>query len=925
MASDTGARAHEIFTRALRLDAGERDALAREACLGDEALLERVRRLLRAADRSAGFLETPALASHSLESAPASQPDAVGNYLVVGVLGAGGMATVYEAVQENPHRRVAIKVMRQSVTSPEALLRFRLEAQTLARLRHPGIAQIYEAGAAPLGQPTPSPFFAMELVPEALPITRYARERRLPLRERLEIFASVCDAALHGHQNGVIHRDIKPANVLVGPDGRAKLIDFGIARSAERGAPSITGDSDARRLIGSLQSMSPEQCADPTSIDVRSDVYSLGALLYELVTDRPAHNLAQCSIPQAVRIIAEVDPARAGSIAPQARGDLEAIIAKAMEKDRERRYAGAAALAADVRRFLSNQPIEARRSTMPEQVRKFARRNPPLAVAIAAAVALLVTGVVVSSWFAYDAARARDAALRRERALEVVTDFQESMLKGIDVTAMGDGLRREIGASLRESARAESGEAGASAAIAEWERLAARLNFTTLAVGSLNTNVLERYAAGIRERFKDEPALRGRLLQRLADTMNTLGLHEAALPVITEAFTVRRGTLGADDEDTLQSQHSLGSLLTTLGKYDEALPHLAGAYEGRRRTLGPDHRATLGAGTSLGGLHRRMGNLAECERIWTDTLARQRQVLGDDDPSTLRTINNIGVLYAVQGRLDKAEVAWRELLERRRRLVGEDHPDYRGSLANLGALLQLRGRYDEAEPLLRESLESERRNRGDTHTATLASMSMLASLLRETGNLAEAEALGRECLAGREAALGPEHPDTLVIKSELGATLHARGATSEGERLALEALEIQRRTLGEAHPETLATLATVRDIERDTGRTGAALERSERVVALSRGNARVEPYRIGGHLSVLGSLLAGVGRFTEAKAALHEGYGLLETSLGAAHPETRAAAARLAAYYAQAEGREPGAALAQERAKWERLSAGETP
>ncbi|MBX9737464.1 MAG: serine/threonine protein kinase [Phycisphaerales bacterium] len=214
-----------------------------DACAGDAGVLKRVRRLLGMADRSTGFLDTPALGRRE-----APVPDAVGTYLVVGVLGVGGMATVYEAVQESPNRRVAVKVMHHSMTHTDALLRFRLETQTLARLVHPGIARIYEAGTAQLGQSGPTPFFAMELVPDALSITEYARTHKLALEQRLKMFTSVCDAVTYGHQNGIIHRDLKPANVLVGSDGIAKVIDFGIARSTRDDMPSVTRTADAARL-----------------------------------------------------------------------------------------------------------------------------------------------------------------------------------------------------------------------------------------------------------------------------------------------------------------------------------------------------------------------------------------------------------------------------------------------------------------------------------------------------------------------------------------------------------------------------------------------------------------------------------------------------------------------------------------------------
>ena len=908
MAGDAMARAHAIFTRALELDGAAREALVREACGEDSEVLRRVRRLLQVAERTTDFLESPAVAA--FDPFAAEVPQAVGNYLVVGVLGVGGMATVYEAVQENPNRRVAIKVMHQSMTHPDALTRFRLETQTLARLRHPGIAQIYEAGTAPLGQATPSPFFAMELVPEALSITAFAKQRGLALRERLEMFVAVCDAVLHGHQNGIIHRDLKPANVLVGPDGRAKVIDFGIARGSDASGKSLTSATDEKKkLIGTLNAMSPEQCVDPSNIDVRSDVYSLGVLLYELVTGVLPHDLSRCSVPQAVRVIAEGEVVRAGRLNAEARGDLEAVIAMAMEKDRDRRYAGVSELAADLRRYLLSQPVLARRSGAIERVRKFARRNPALAATLGVAASALLAGVVVSTWFAVAASRARDEALQRERELAVVTEFQESMLRGLDAPAMGEQLRSSIRAMVVKS--------GADAS-KPWDEALSRLNFTTIAVEHLNQTVLQRSAKSIRDRFGEQPLLRARLLQQLATTQRTLGLHKDALPLLAEALDVRRKELGVDHPDTMQTRYTLGSVLSSLGRFDEAEVELRETYERRRAVMGPDDRNALTTGASLGGVYQRMNKLEDAERIWTDTLARQRRVLGDDDPATLRSLNNIGILYADQGRLDKAEESWRELLDRRRRILGPDHPEYLGSLGNLGNLLLDQGRFKEAEPMLRESLAADRRHRGDAHPATLTSMSILMSLLRESGDLPGAETIGQECLAGRIATLGRENVDTMNTLATLGAIVYARGRAAEGEKMMREAIEVQTRVVGASHPAAMNAMTLLMDALWNSDRDQDALAVSTQLVEITR--ASKDPLSPGPTLSVHGAILDDVGKHAEALTALQEGYASVARTFGPVHPQTRAAAERLAAYYAKAHQREPGVGHDQAQTKWREIA-----
>lgn len=909
--SDAGRsqRAHAIFSDALGREQSERNAFITDACGGDVALEKCVRRLMRAAARTGGFLETAIIS----EPEP---PDAVGNYLVVGVLGAGGMAVVYEALQENPRRRVALKVMRQAVGGSEAILRFRMETDALARLRHPGIAQIYEAGAAPLGLSIPSPFFAMELVPDAKTITDYAVQHGLSLRERLALFATVCDAVLHGHQNGIIHRDIKPGNVLVGPDGVAKVIDFGIARATDPHAARLTLDSDTRRLIGTLSAMSPEQCTRPGDVDVRTDVYSLGVLLYELVTGRPPHDLSHLTIPEAVRTIVEVSPTRPRSINPHAAGDLDAIIIKAMEKDRTRRYAGAGELAADVRRHLASEPIEARTSSAFDRARKFARRNPPLAAAIGVTLLTLIAGILVSSRLAYSAAKARDAAVQRGRELEQVISFQESLLRGIDVAAMGEQMRSALLSSLERAA--QEGPSGGDAAEADFDSRFERVNFTTLASRTLHAAVLSRYHASIDSQFAAEPRIRARLLQQLADTMNTLGINREAEPVLRDALRLRLDELGPNHEDTLQSAHSLGSLLTTLGRYDEALLILRDTHDRRSRTLGADHHATLRTGTSLGGAYRRAGDAAEAERVWSVTLQAQRRVLGADHKDTLRTLNNLGVAAATQGKLEMAETLWRELLERRRRVYGADSPEYLGSLGNLGALLTDMGRYAEARPLIEESLAADRRKFGDKHETTLVSVGQLGLLLHEVGELETAEQFLRECAETRRHVLGDRHPDTLRTLSSLAEVMFERGKTGEASRLLAETLLIQTTLLGPAHIDTVHSLAASAKFAWMEGRIADAIALATAAADHVRTSMPIDAAMLGKLLSVRGEFRASLGEHESARVDLLSGYDSLSAALGADHPHTRRAAGRLASYYRAVAQREPNAVHAAEAESWQR-------
>lgn len=909
MADDRARRTHAVFVRALDVDGAQRDAFLADACAGDAMLEARVRRLLAALPQSSDFLEQPALATRltSLAGAvgapetrrAASAPPALSirGYRLLRVIGAGGMATVYAAEQEQPRRTVALKVMNAALASTSALRRFAYETEVLARLKHPGIAQIYEAGTCDDGAGRPLPFFAMELVSAARTIIEHAEERRLSLEQRLALFAEVCDAVQHGHQQGVIHRDLKPANVLVDADGRARIIDFGIARPADATQAASTLHADAGQIIGTLSTMSPEQCTGGAIVDVRTDIYALGVILYQLVSGRLPHDLRNLPLPAAIQIIVSAAPTPLGQLVPRARGDLQAIVSTAMEKQPERRYASAAALAADVRRYLRHEPIDARPPTLAERAIKFARRNPSLAVAIGSAAVMLLAAVAVTTGLAYVAEQARraegaarQAAEARERELEQVIAFQETQLSDIDVRALGARLRQ----ALLDGATAAIAAAGRDRAVVERDtaellRLLRGVNFTTLALGALDESLLQRSHAALRRQFAGQPLVQARLLQRLAGTMSALGLPEQAERALAEALQIRRERLGAEHPDTLQSAHALGTVLSALGRYDAAVQCLRDVHARCTERLGADDPLTLRAATSLGGALRRRGELDEAEQLWRDTLERQRRVLGDDDPETLRSLNNMGIMHAVRGRLEAAEACWRELIQRRERLLAPGHPDLRVAVANLAMVLQDQGRLQEAHPLLESDLAFSRERFGDDHEDTLSAINNLASLLVDMESLPAAERLQRECLHRRLRALGPEHADTLRSAIALGATLNLMGQAWEAEALLRPALAGLRRTLGEDHEDVLIAMVNAAPALQATDQLEAAFDLA--CEALERAGRTLPP----GHAVIiegciaLGRVLTVQGRLDEAETAFRDAIEAATTHRGADHPLTRRA------------------------------------
>jgi eukaryotic-like serine/threonine-protein kinase len=475
-----------LFQQAADLNPEQRSAFLDERCAGDPDLHAAVLELLHfdaKAQNAPDFMHSPAADVRAGLPTEWEVPAFIGRYRILRRHGEGGMGTVYEAEQDNPRRTVALKVIRPGLVSPELVKRFNHEAQILARLQHSGIAQVYEAGMGENGQP----FFAMEFI-RGMPLDEYARSRGLDAVARLELLARVCDAVQHAHEKGVIHRDLKPGNILVDETGGPKVLDFGVARVTATDLLTSASRTQAGQLLGTLGYMSPEQiAADPAGLDARSDVYTLGVILFELLVHRLPYQLEQLPAHQAARVIQQQEPSRLGSIDTLYRGDVEILVGKALEKDKTRRYASAGDLASDIRRYLRGEAILARPASALYQLRKFARRNRALVAGASGIFAALLVGTVVSILFALRAAE--NARVADENAR--LADRNARLANTRERVAIYESYRARIAAAVAALSHHDVADAAGQLDAApeplrdwEWRHLRTRLDDSTSVIPS---------------------------------------------------------------------------------------------------------------------------------------------------------------------------------------------------------------------------------------------------------------------------------------------------------------------------------------------------------------------------------------------------------------------------------------------------------
>jgi len=694
-----------------------------------------------------------AMAAQALTDESLQAPEKIGPYQIVRKIGEGGMGIIYEAEQESPKRRVALKVLKPGFVSRGMLRRFQHEAQILGQLQHPGIASIHEAGLAK-GDAGKQPYFAMEFI-EGSSLDEYVVTNDLSFRQRLELMARVCDAVHHAHQKGIIHRDLKPNNILVigadstsdsqsvtrsfsndnDPIGQPKVLDFGIARITETGDDLQTVHTEIGQMIGTLAYMSPEQVSgDRANLDTRSDIYALGVILYELLTGTRPIDVSIKSIPEAARLICEHSPPMVGSIHRKLRGDVETIVAKSIEKNPVRRYQSAAEFAADIRRFLVDQPIDARPASTFYQVRKFASRNRGVFATASFAVIAILSGSGLAILSAIEANRERE---EKNSALEV-----------------SDAVTNFLADTLAAASPKEQGK------------------------GVLVKEVMDNAAQEVGKKFEDAPQVAAKIRLTIGRTYTALGDYAAAEEQLAAAIELWNNRPATDISEQLQARTALGEVYFYRGRADLAKSTFESVLEDARSELSSDDPELITYMHSVGFMRMQQGRYEDAEALFNEA---KRLVRLENDPRAIDLWANLALLYTRTGRGDKAEPYYQKAIDASTKSRGADHPETLLISANLASLLIGQKKDDEAIELLEKTLEAQRRVLGRGHRQALITLNNIAYIYNRSSKSSKAIELLNEGLIDAKETNEVTEPTVIMLQLTLGSTYYQNELFEEAE------------------------------------------------------------------------------------------------------------------------------------------------
>lgn len=898
----------ELFTAALELEETEREEFLRGAQFTPEIRKE-VSRLLAAHEAAGDFLEsTDSRKKAALVGFTENETrtgSTFGPYTVTRELGRGGMGVVFLAERKGDdfQQRVALKIIRGGPTTTEIHQRFLRERRILAGMEHPGIARLLDGGITDEGVP----YFAMEYV-EGEPITDYCDRNQLDLKARLSLFVEVCRTVQYAHGRLIVHRDLKPTNILVTPQGKTRLLDFGIAKLLEEGEDTEPLTRQGHQALTPGYA-APEQVRDEP-ITTATDVYSLGILLYHLLTGRLPYSfrgknslewaVMVCeTLPQAPSTVLdhgmEDDPDRQSGPStlglPQnfslvrwsrlLQGDLDTITLKALRKEPSRRYVSAEALADDLERYLQGLPVKARTPTIRYRASRFIHRH-RLGVLVAAFLLISLTlGLAGTAWQASVAARERDRATLEAQKAEEVKDFVISLFeasnpaesKGAEITArelLDRGAERiEEELSVQPTLQAEMLEVigGVNLSLGEYPQAEAFF----------------LQALDLRQSIHDPPAVIALTTRRVADAKQVLGQYEEAETLYRKALGLQRKELGSESPEVGQTLNDLAVTLAKEGKFREAKPIYQESLAIQRQFLGEEHPDTIQTIANLGTLYGELGDYEAAERTFRETLALCHKVFGGDHPRTTTELSNLATVLSYRGHYEEAEKIHRETLEAKRRILGPDHPDLGTTLNNLAVVMMKQGHFAEAEPLNRQVLALDRQALGEQHLWVAFDLDNLAAVVREQGRLTEALELLLEAEVIFHNLGGPESTYSAVNQMHQGVVQHYDGHLSAAENLFKKSLDALLINPGPQSPRVATTLNHLGAVYRDQERYPEAHDTHHQALLIQQAALREDHPDFVLSLVGLGEALAGLGRRGEAEKYLREAQALGERALPATH------------------------------------------